>query len=190
MTKRQILKTLGCMFIMVTMVLSLASCGNKLEADIGLAESQTAPFINQVNRNSQEGLDFLELHNYVIDGLMGEETPFFYIVNNSVYIDGDNDKKEIKITCKAINDTTVQDLDLFLSMVLRLIGESASEQDYRFKGPVIDINDNYTYISYGTVFDTYNIIFDCNKENGDVLRNDYVKAGTKIPVESRFWSAE
>ena len=75
---------------MVSMALSLVACANKLEEDIEVAESQTAPPINQV---SQEGLNFIELHNYVIDGLMSEETPFFYISNGSVSIDGDNEKK-------------------------------------------------------------------------------------------------
>ena len=187
MTKRQISKVFGCIILMVSMALSLVACANKLEEDIEVAESQTAPPINQV---SQEGLNFIELHNYVIDGLMSEETPFFYISNGSVSIDGDNEKKEISVACKTSDDATVNDLDLFLSMVLRLIGENASEQDFRFKGPVIDKYDNYTYTSFGTVFDTYSISFDCKRENGDVLRNDYVKAGSTIPVEPRYWRAE
>ena len=47
--------------------------------------------------------------------------------------------------------------------------------------------DEYTYTSFGTVFDTYNLSLDCKRQNGDVLRNDYIKAGTKIPIDPRFW---
>ena len=190
MTKEQISKVFGCIILMTSVLASLVSCKNKLEQDIAVAESQTAPIIGEINTPNQEGFDFLEMHNYVIDGLMSDETPFFYIVNNSVYIDGDNDKKDIKVTCRAQDGTSVHDLDLFLSMVLRLIGESASEQDYKFKAPEIDVNDNNAYKNFGTVFDTYNLSFDCKLENGGVLRDDYIKAGTKIPVEPRYWSAD
>ena len=187
MTKRQISKVYGLIFLMIAMVLSFVACSNKLEEDIEYAAKQTAPPINQV---SKEGLNFIELHNYVIDGLMSEDTPFFYIANGSVNIDGDNDKKEISVACKVNDDVSLQDLDLFLSMVLRLIGEGASEQDYRFKAPVIDKYDRYTYTSFGTVFDTYSVTFDCKRQNGEVLRNDYVKAGSEMPIEPRYWRAE
>ena len=188
MTKRQISKVLGCVIIMMTMISSLVACKNKLEQDIKLAESQIAPPTNQI---SIEGLNFVELHNYVIDGLMGEATPFAYITNGSVSIDGDNEKKEITIACKTWDDASVNDLDLFLSMVLRLIGENASEQDFRFKGPeIIQDGDTYTYSSFGTVFNTYSVSFDCRRENGDILRNDFIKAGTNMPIEPRYWRVE
>ena len=187
MTKKQFTKVFGCIVLILVSLLSLVSCSNKLERDIELAEAQTAPPINQVN---QEGLNFIELHNYVIDGLMGELTPFHYVVNNSVNIDGDNEKKEITIACTIKDEYRLEHLDLFLSMVLRLIGEGAAEQDFRYEAPVIDKYDNYTYKTFGTVFDTYGVSFDCKKQNGDILRNETVKPGGQMPVDPRYWRAE
>ena len=190
MAKKQILKVFSCLALVMVMMNSLLACSNKLARNDRLDLSQYKTNIRpdiEINTNNTYGLDFVQLHNYVIDGLMSEYTPFFYVVNNSVVISGDNDKKEISLACVVDDKTLLDDLDLFLSMALRLIGEGAAEQDFKYKAPKTDMYDEYTYTSFGTVFDTYNLSFDCKRQNGDILRNDYIKAGTKIPIDPRFW---
>lgn len=184
MTKKQLFKGIKALILLGIVSFSMVACAPK--ANKTLIETQSAERPARVP--NQSGFDFYALHNYVIDGLMEEETPFFYIVNGSVDISGDNEKKEIVLKCVTMDRTKVEDLDLFLSMAIRLIGDGCAEQDFKYKPATIDKYDGYTYTDFGSVFNTYSLILDCKKQNGEVLRNDNIKPGQKIPVDPRYWS--
>ena len=167
---------------------------------VGCEKKETMPKYEKSAFNPLEyeptgeyNLDFVSLHNFVIDSMMEEETPFFFIKNGTVDISGTNNPKVITLTCECIKKTTVEDLDLFLSMAIRLIGQGAHIQDSRFKMPTEADN---TYQDFGTVFNYYDLKLDCvlekdeNGTNGKVLRNNYIKAGQKIPIDSRYWSVD
>lgn len=139
---------------------------------------------NQELKTGDYDLDFVVMHNFVIDYITSEVMPFFFVKDNSFDISGDNEKKTITVTCTCMNGTTLSDLDLFLSMVLNGIAINASEQDYRFKYPTTD-NDG-TYLDYGNVFDTYDLKIHAELENKTVLRDDTFKAKSKILIDPRY----
>lgn len=177
MKKKSFLLVIFCIFTLFL----FTSC-KKEENEIIYSNDKPNIEISKENPN----LDFTEMHNFVIDSITSQETPFFYIEEGKFDISGDNDKKVIKITCTCMEGTTVNDLDLFLSLVLNYIGANAAEQDFRFKNPSMDSEGSYT--DFGTVFSMYDLQIDSKDTKGNVIRNDYIKAGDIIPIESRIWS--
>ena len=168
----------------ILLVLFLLSCflfSCKKTTDY-TAIKATAPEVRQVPINY--GLDFTEMHNYVIDSLQSELTPFFYIVNGKFDISGDNDKKEIVVKCTCLNACVPEDVNLFFSYVLNLIGINASEQDYKYKAPSVSADG--TYLDFGTVFNSFDLRLFADKESGDVIRDTYVKKGEPIPIDPRY----
>ena len=157
----------------------LVSCSNRKELDLSNVQP---PKMEKME--GDYNLDFTAMHNYVIEELQADLTPFFYIVNGSFDISGDNEKKEITVKCKCMDGCVENDVDLFFSMVLNLISYNASEQDYRFKAPSLD--NNGTYIDFGTVFNYYDLKLYAEKESGEVLKNLIVTKGYKIPIDSRY----
>ena len=160
----------------------LTNCRMKDSIDYSSLKDQEPPVLETLSSNYN--LNFTYMHNYVIDTLTENFTPFFYIKDNSFFVDGDNEKKTISVSCICLDGTTIHDLDLFLSMVLNAIGINASEQDFRFAPPKTD-NDG-TYLDFGGVFNTYTLIIDTKTENNQVLRNHTIRPGSKIPVESKY----
>lgn len=141
---------------------------------------------NMQKMEGEAGLDFINMHNYVIDNMSQQYTPFFYIKNGEFDISGDNEKKLISVSCKCMNGTLKSDVDLFFSLVLQFIGYNAAEQDFRFKAPSIDNTGAYT--DFGTVFDTYSLELYAENDDGTILYNNIYKNGTNIPIEPRYWS--
>lgn len=135
-------------------------------------------------------LDFNQLHNYVIEHILSQMTPFFYINDNTFIIDGSNneDNKFISINATCDNEATIHDVDLFLSLVLYYIGEDATEDFDIFKVPTISSNGEH--LDFGTVFNYYDLKINIIKENGDKLVDEYIYAGDKIPVEPKYWSED
>lgn len=154
------------------------------KADITDYSSGIAPSIEK--SKGEIGLDFVEMHNYVIDSISEQYTPFFFIKDGQFDISGDNQNKLIIVSCTCLDGTTVNDVDLFFSLVLQYIGFNAAEQDFRYVKPSTD--ETGTFIDFGTVFNTYDLRIKSQTESGSVLRDDYVKKGTKIPIDSRYWS--
>ena len=134
--------------------------------------------------SGEYNLDFNEMHNYVINSIQNEYTPFFFVKEGKFDISGDNAKRNIDIKCTCMNGTTEQDVALFFSMVLNFAGSNAHEQDYRFDAPKTDSEG--TYINFGTVFNYFNLKLYADDESGNVIVNYNVKPGGKIPVEPRY----
>lgn len=176
---KSVLKKVMAICLVAIATISIFACKSKKEYE----GSPVAPDVNKLSADYK--LDFTDMHNYVIDTLSSQYTPFFYIKNGEFEISGDNVKKIIELKCTCMDGTTVEDLDLFLSMVLQYIGFNAAEQDYRFTAPKIDSTG--TYLDFGTVFNTYGLALRCDTESGKILRKDDIKAGEKIPVDSRYW---
>lgn len=131
-------------------------------------------------------LDFAAMHNFVIDSISADYNPFFFIKDGCFDISGDNKNRVITVTCTCQNGTLRDDVDLFLSLVLNYIGFNAAEQDFRFANPRTD--NEGSYLDFGTIFNTFDLVIKATTESGEVLHDDYIKKGNKIPVESRYWS--
>ncbi len=130
-------------------------------------------------------LDFVDMNNYVIEYLNSESMPFFFVKSNKDgVLSGDNEKKLITVTCTCTKGTTVNDVNLFLSMLLNGIGFNAAEQDYRFKNPTVGSDGSFT--DFGTVFNIYDLKIDAKDEDGNILRDDYIKATGRIPIDPRY----
>ena len=130
-------------------------------------------------------INFVMVHNDVLTSMMKEDTPFFYIKNNSFDISGTDDPKVIYITADTMEGTTKQDIDLFLSMALTYIGFACSEQNNKYKNPSID--ETGTYLDFGTVYNDYDLSIKVTIEGKDYLVDQYIKAGNKIPIEPKYW---
>ena len=165
------------MLLLMTLVLS---CGKKSKDYSSLANMEPP----KTEKSSGEyNLDFVSMHNFVIDYVTESELPFFFVKEGQFDISGDNEKKQIKLTCECIKGTTIEDVDLFLSIVLNGIGLNAAEQDYRFKSPSVQEG---AYVDFGTVFNTYSLEIDAKNEDGTVLRNIKIGPGQRIPVDPRY----
>ena len=169
------------LFAMMIFVLlsSLVSCKRSIDYSRIVSEKP-----DQSIRTGDYDLDFVAMHNYVIDYLSSELMPFFFVKEGSFDIDGDNTSKVINVKCTCMNGTVVYDLDLFLSMVLNGIALNASEQDFRFKRPTVDTDG--TFLDFGNVFDTYTLNIYADLENKEILRNDSFKPGDKITIDPRY----
>lgn len=173
------LKRLSLFVLLLLFAFSLFSC--KKGPDYSKMSVEKP---NQELKTDDYNLDFVVMHNYVIDYLSSEVMPFFFVKDNSFDISGDNVKKNITVKCTCMNGTTITDLDLFLSMVLNGIAINAAEQDYRFKNPTVS-NDG-TYVDYGNVFDTYELKIYAELEDKSVLRDNTFRPGSKISIDPRY----
>ena len=130
------------------------------------------------------GLEFVELHNDVLTSIMGQYTPFFFVVENGFVISGTNDPKVIKIELTCLEGTTKADVDLVLSMALNYIGIFASEQLFKYKAP--QLGDDNTYLDFGTVFNDYDLSVKVVDVKDKTIEEFYTKAGNKIPIDPRY----
>lgn len=176
-------KKFSFIFLLLLSSLLFVSCKNSNKIDEALMHGTRTPDFDL--STGDYNLDFVDMNNYVIEHLNSDFMPFFFVKSNKDgVLTGDNEKKLITVTCVCTNGTTVNDVNLFLSMVLNGIGFNAAEQDYRFKGPTA--TGDGTFTDFGTVFNVYNLKIDAKDENGKVLRDDYIKATERIPIEPRY----
>lgn len=177
-------KRTSLIFLLLLILVSLFACkGRKSIDQTKEFPYETAPYYGVPTEDYN--LDFNDMNNYVIDYLNSENMPFFFVKSNADGIlSGDNEKKVITLTCTCEKGTTVHDVDLFLSMALNGIGFNAAEQDSRFKKPTIDSDGVFT--DFGTVFNVYNLKIDAKNEDGEVLRDEYINATDRIPIEPRY----
>ena len=168
--------------IVFVLLCSILGACKKAETDYGklIVESPA----EEKNHNSDYNLSFVSMHNFVIDSLQSELTPFFYIVEGEFDVDGDNEKKLIEVKCKCLDGCVESDIDLFFTYVLNYISINAAEQDYRFEAPHVDSTG--TYIDYGTVFNSYDLKLYCESESGEIIYDEYIKKGEEIPIDPRY----
>lgn len=173
------LKRFSILVLMLISVISLSSC--KKTTDYSKIRAERP---DQSIKTGDYDLNFVIMHNYVINYISQEFMPFFYIKNNSFDISGDNEKKIISVKCTCVSGTVVDDVDLFLSMVLNGIATNAAEQDYRFKAP--SVSSDGTYIDFGNVFDVYALKIYADVEDNTVLRDDFYQPKAPIPINPKF----
>lgn len=181
------MKKIFILLMTVIMTFSLSACAKDI-----VSTRDYVPIDPEMEvKEDIEGFNFIEMHNSVLDTLMSMETPYFFIKENQFIIDGSNEegKKNISITATCLNKTSKEDINLFLSDVIIIIGQIAAEQDFKYKAPEIDKKEG-CYTSFGTVFNDYDLVLKITKENGDYLYNATIKAGTKIPIDPRYILAE
>ena len=174
----KILKTLMVFALLCSL---LMACKKKV---IDYSNMAVEAPVRETNANSEYNLNFVNMHNFVIDSLQSEFTPFFYIVEDEFDIDGNNDDKLIEVKCKCLDGCVESDIDLFFTYVLNYISINAAEQDYRFEAPHVDSTG--TYIDYGTVFNTYDLKLYCESESGEIIYDEYIKKGETIPIDPRY----
>ena len=176
-------KKFSFIFLLLLCAVTLFSCNKSDVATTKEFPYETKPFYDKLTDDYK--LDFVDMNNYVIEHLNSDFMPFFFVKSNKDGIlSGDNEAKLIIVNCVCTKGTTVNDVNLFLSMVLNGIGFNAAEQDYRFKVPTASSDGSFT--DFGTVFNVYNLKIDAKDEDGNVLRNDYIKATERIPIEPRY----
>ena len=176
-------KKLSFVFLLLLSSFLFISCKNNNIIDESLIYGTRTPDLSIPTGDYE--LDFVDMNNYVIEYLNSEFMPFFFVKSNKDgLLSGDNEKKLITITCVCTKGTTVNDVDLFLSMLLNGIGFNSAEQDYRFKNPTVGPDGSYT--DFGTVFNIYDLKIDAKDEDGKVLHDDYIKATERIPIDPRY----
>lgn len=181
-------KIIVCVIMIISMM-SLCACA-KEHMDIG--NYANVPPKTGVSKESS-GLDFVEMHNTIIDEMSQEYLPFFFIKNNCFDISGENeDPKKIIITADCLDRTTKQDVDLFLSYVLIAIGQNASEQNFKYKAPTEiedgDVEGSFiTYADFGSVFNEYALVLKITEDGKNTIYNMEIKPGEKIPISSKYW---
>ncbi len=176
-------KKTSSVFLLLFIIVSLFACKKTDINETREFPYETAPYYGVPSEDYN--LDFTDMNNYVIDYLNSENMPFFFVKSNKDGIlTGDNEKKLITITLVCAKGTTVHDLDLFLSMALNGIGFNAAEQDSRFKRPTVDSDGAFT--DFGNVFNVYSLKIDAKTDDGEVLRDDYINATDRIPIEPRY----
>lgn len=176
-------KKFSFIFLLLLISSMFISCKNNRKIDESLMYGTRTPDLEV--KTGDYNLDFVDMNNYVIEYLNSEVMPFFFVKSNQDGIlSGDNEKKLITVSCVCQKGTLVNDVDLFLSMVLNGIGFNASEQDYRFKSPTVGTDG--AFMDFGTVFNVYDLKIDAKDEEGAILRDDYIKATQKIPIDSRY----
>lgn len=174
------LKRFSFLFLMlIIFVTSLNAC--KKSIDYSKISSEKP---DQELQTGDYNLDFIIMHNYVIDYISGEVMPFFFIKENGFDISGDNSTKTITIKCNCVNGTTIEDLNLFLSMALNGIATNAAEQDYRFTKPTIDKDG--TFLDYGNIFKTYSLNIYATIDDNSVLMDKKFPAGSTITIDPRY----
>lgn len=137
------------------------------------------PAINPIKdaQTADVQLDFVELHNFVIDHLKNDYTPFFYIKEGEFDISGDNEKKEIVLSFNCIEKTTEQDAALFVVWVTKLIGNGAADQYTKYKPS--------TNETFGEIFNDYTLVID-GKLEGKKFINKTIKPGEEMPYDARY----
>ncbi len=168
-----------CVLLMLISLFALISCKKKID----YSKIKSEKPVTEIQTGDYE-LDFTIMHNSVIDYLSSEVMPFFFIKENGFDISGNNTDKSINLTCKCLDGTTIEDLNLFLSMALNGIALNAAEQDYRFKSPNVD--NEGTYLDFGTVFNVYSLQINATCDDGTVLMDKVFKAGEKITIDPRY----
>ena len=170
-------KKFSISFLMLISIILTVSCKAKKSFI-----DQPFPYATRPDLTYMKGdynLDFNDMNAYVIDYLKSDVLPFFFVKDNKDgLLKGDNNTKTITIFCSCMNGTTVNDLDLFLSMALLGVAYNAAEQDLRFKSP--NSSDGH-YTDFGNVFNVYNLKIEAVDESGNVIRNDYIKATDRLP---------
>ncbi len=166
-------------FGLLLLCLFLVSCKNQVD----YSKSSIEP-PDLSTSDADYKLDFIVMHNYVIESIQSEVTPFFYILKNEFDIDGNNEEKIIEVKCKCMDGCVKNDIDLFFSMVLNYIAINAAEQDYRFKTP--SVSNDGTYLDYGNVFETYSLKLYAETESGEIIYDTIIKNGDNIPIDPRY----
>ena len=133
--------------------------------------------------NSSE-LNFEELHNDVIDGMLTMKKTFFFIVENGFVLTGSNDPKQIEIDLTCLDGATKDDTDLVFSMALNLVGNYCSQQNFKYLPPTLG-NDN-VYKDFGTVFNDYALKLYAKDTLDNVIMDEYIKPGAKIPIDPQY----
>lgn len=133
---------------------------------------------------TKQEINFEELHNDVIEGMLTMKNTFFYIADNGFKVSGSNDPKEIKIDLICIEGVGSAEAELIFSMALNLIGNYCAQQDFRYKAPTL--GDDNVYKDFGTVFNDYALKLHAIDTKDNVLFDANVVAGAKIPIDPQY----
>ena len=170
-------KKFSIIFLLLICIVFTISCRQKRTFTNQPFPFATQPELNYIKEDYD--LDFNDMNAYVIDYLRSDVLPFFFVKDNkNGLLKGDNLSKTITFFCTCMNGTTVNDLDLFLSMALIGMSYNAAEQDFRFKAPN---SNNSHYTDFGNLFNVYDLKIEAVDESGNIIRNELIKATDRMP---------
>ncbi len=174
-------------FVVLFSATNLFGCAMLDKAISSSAEKSVTSRYANINPNSavfktQEGFDFIQMHNDIVDRLNEEGTDIFYITGNTLDIDGDNEKKEIHLKFEVFGPTSDKEIDLAISWMMKLIADEAALQQFKYEGATTE--------SFGTVWNDYTLVATIERQplSGEEQKGPYVKivkAGDPIPFEPR-----
>ncbi len=122
-------------------------------------------------------IDFIQVHDDVIDAFGNEETnPYVYITD--LVINGTNDPKALFITASCIEGTTEEDSERFAAACLRRVAAAIAIQSAEFEGG--------TQTDFGNVYDTFSVSLTISldgAEEGDYLYDLELEPGDEIPLD-------
>lgn len=177
------LKNLFIFFVALLIISSLSAC---TMTDKSRAGQYAHPAPNSPVFKTTEGFDFIQMHNDIVDRLNEEGTDIFFITGNSLDIDGDNEKKEIRLTFEVFSPTSDKEIELAVSWMMKLIADEAAVQQFKYK--------EASTTSFGTVWNDYDLVINVkrqpryrDKNTKDELPSytKTIKAGETIPYEPR-----
>lgn len=134
--------------------------------------------------NGSVEIDFKELHNDVIDGMLTMQDIFFFIDENGFVVSGTNNPKQIEIELTCTDGATKNDVQLVFSMALNLIGFYCAQQNFKYEAPTL--GDDNSYKDFGTVFNDYALRLYAKDTSGKAIIDENIKPGAKIPIDPQY----
>lgn len=142
--------------------LSLSACKPTYQTKLESPALTTAPESKEIR------LDFDQIHSDVVDTLNDDGYDFV----KDLDLSGDNEKKEFLIRIEIMENVSEEALVLFLSELMKAVGNAARTQDFRYSEP----DDE----SFGGVFEKYGVHI-VIRQSGSADREIEVKAGESFP---------
>lgn len=166
----------------LALIMILTSCeARKLPVYNKYRRVNPEEIISPVNTDE---LNFEELHNDVIDGMLTMKNTFFFIEENGFVVTGSNDPKMIEVDLTCAEGASKTDVELVYSMALNLIGNYCAQQNFKYKEPTLG-SDN-VYKDFGTVFNDYALKLYAKDTKDNIIYNENIAAGSKIPVDPQY----
>ena len=148
---------------MLMLACALTSCKPKYVSPL---ESPRA----EMPENAPQELDFVQMHNNVIEQFSGDET---YMFVKALDINGSNEPKEISVEIEVMEKTADEAVEVFLSQLITAISQDACAQDMRYTAPDAE--------SFGSVFDSYKLHYTVMR-GAEIYLDEEIDTDTEIPV--------
>lgn len=172
-------KLIICSIVMI-FTFSLLSCRVRLR-DRGY-QNVSMDELTTLNKNVE--INFTELSDDVINDMLTMKRSFFFIAEDGIKIIGSNNPKQINLSLTCMEEVPKTDVEVVLSCALNLIGSYCAQQDFNYKAPTI--GDDNVYKDFGSVFNSYRLILKAQDVKGNVIFDENIAPGSKIPIDPQY----